>query len=982
MKKKIMAALIAALCCMSTIPCTPLAVTAESSSAEATADNYGFDINGTHKLTLADVAELSKKGYELSLHDFEPYSAKWYINDISCAATFVLDDGFSLSIYGDTAGVPQSVWLFKDDSRNGHIDIRQDDVDAYIWNMTNNEDDPEYAAKKVMTLDDVTELSKKGSDISWADLEGYKARRNTPASGTLSYYYSLENDYILIANGTEEEIDNLLLTHYNYNNSIDIRKGGVKEFIDKDSMFEVPAKEYSFDDIYGMTTEEVAGLFAEKGLTQEKGYRVYYQGKGAEFFYRCDSAAVLYPDNYLIMRVEDENDMRYSSTGELRSFWSNDGYVWNREKVFRSLGLPEEYFDVSVTTSLIRKPDYEVTKDNKSFDASGYDAYCSCLIKCSADDEEEFAALMNAARNYVQLHPDLYMLSTDEALPYYGQIKSSAQRIAEVISEYMQKSSIPGITSFKAGEASGSVSVGYPEEYDEQVRAYVEGIDSEGVRIEFEPHSKGYDMSGILTADDYANSITEYMKKNSIRGEALVIREDGVKKISVGYWDETCEPQIKAYVSGLGISEELIKYSHYEWTAFNDDAESTQLLKGDTNCDGQVDMGDAVLIMQALANPNKYGENGTAENHLTPQGKLNGDMDGNGLTVGDAQSIQLVLLGIVNDTDTAPLQPTTPHPVSFKDTDSAVKAINAGDVSGYTEKYRDDYLKMFKFFQNDGYIYQVKPDDEVKLNDEYGTALFPKAKYEDYGIGCYVKFRDKNYHIMFYYADADVLSETDGIAEYLGKRMGRRSDKEITVKDKNVSLLLHENGLRYADAFIDENHYFDVIGSVSEEELTEFLNVFEYEKMSINSSDIKTAVDWYHNTMDFVSNYWDIVNPGNIYSAVIKNTNELRTHLEVLWRENVISHYLEVYDDSFFENNVLFMASVYQPYGFGKSIYEVNDIAFSDDTIDVSVKTLTNGGSDVISLSIAQISVPKEKYSGQTVSWTIEKPSVLSDTYF
>ena len=90
MKKKIMAALIAALCCMSTVPCTPLAVTAESSSAEATADNYGFDINGTQKLTLADVAELSKKGYELSLHDFEPYSAKWYINDISCAATFAI----------------------------------------------------------------------------------------------------------------------------------------------------------------------------------------------------------------------------------------------------------------------------------------------------------------------------------------------------------------------------------------------------------------------------------------------------------------------------------------------------------------------------------------------------------------------------------------------------------------------------------------------------------------------------------------------------------------------------------------------------------------------------------------------------------------------------------------------------------------------------------------------------------------------------
>ena len=77
---------------------------------------------------------------------------------------------------------------------------------------------------------------------------------------------------------------------------------------------------------------------------------------------------------------------------------------------------------------------------------------------------------------------------------------------------------------------------------------------------------------------------------------------------------------------------------------------------------------------------------------------------------------------------------------------------------------------------------------------------------------------------------ADVLAETDGTAAYLKKRMGRNSDKEITVSDKTVSLLLHENGQRYANAFVDENHYFDVIGAVSEEEMTEFLNAFAYEK--------------------------------------------------------------------------------------------------------------------------------------------------------
>ena len=81
-------------------------------------------------------------------------------------------------------------------------------------------------------------------------------------------------------------------------------------------------------------------------------------------------------------------------------------------------------------------------------------------------------------------------------------------------------------------------------------------------------------------------------------------------------------------------------------TAAVSKSEEASGIKGDANCDGTVDMADAVMIMQAFANPNKYGINGTAEHHLTEQGKINGDMDGDGLTVGDAQAVQKKLLGI------------------------------------------------------------------------------------------------------------------------------------------------------------------------------------------------------------------------------------------------------------------------------------------------------------------------------------------------
>jgi len=72
---------------------------------------------------------------------------------------------------------------------------------------------------------------------------------------------------------------------------------------------------------------------------------------------------------------------------------------------------------------------------------------------------------------------------------------------------------------------------------------------------------------------------------------------------------------------------------------------------GDTNCDGEIDMSDVVLIMQSLANPDKFGLKGTDKNHITAQGEANGDVDksSKGITSNDALRIQEFLLGKVKD---------------------------------------------------------------------------------------------------------------------------------------------------------------------------------------------------------------------------------------------------------------------------------------------------------------------------------------------
>jgi hypothetical protein len=62
------------------------------------------------------------------------------------------------------------------------------------------------------------------------------------------------------------------------------------------------------------------------------------------------------------------------------------------------------------------------------------------------------------------------------------------------------------------------------------------------------------------------------------------------------------------------------------------------IIPGDSNCDGIVDLADAIYIMQALANPNRY--------QLTEMGRINGDVDRStvGITADDALAIQMSLL--------------------------------------------------------------------------------------------------------------------------------------------------------------------------------------------------------------------------------------------------------------------------------------------------------------------------------------------------
>ena len=87
-----------------------------------------------------------------------------------------------------------------------------------------------------------------------------------------------------------------------------------------------------------------------------------------------------------------------------------------------------------------------------------------------------------------------------------------------------------------------------------------------------------------------------------------------------------------------------------ETTTASEEESTTGLkpnLLGDANCDEKVNIADAVFIMQAVTNPDKYGEG--RPNGITPQGVANGDVDKTkkGLDSNDALKIQKFKLGLI-----------------------------------------------------------------------------------------------------------------------------------------------------------------------------------------------------------------------------------------------------------------------------------------------------------------------------------------------
>lgn len=123
--------------------------------------------------------------------------------------------------------------------------------------------------------------------------------------------------------------------------------------------------------------------------------------------------------------------------------------------------------------------------------------------------------------------------------------------------------------------------------------------------------------------------------------------------------------------NGSGVENSVIRCGYFNDTtavAYNVDTvdgyvkvvgetsnPDTDGMRGDANCDKNVDLADAVLIMQSIANPDAFGISGSDPTHMTEQGAKNADVaggsadkGGDGVTNADALRIQEYRLKLVD----------------------------------------------------------------------------------------------------------------------------------------------------------------------------------------------------------------------------------------------------------------------------------------------------------------------------------------------
>ena len=349
------------------------------------------------------------------------------------------------------------------------------------------------------------------------------------------------------------------------------------------------------------------------------------------------------------------------------------------------------------------------------------------LIEVMSDSDAQLVKSFIETEGKGAFYIDFTPLGPDRGIRILA-CEEGLENVRGNVCQFMEENNIIGYTYYKSTNTNIITVVCNSNEDIEHIKAYVAEKCYRAERLEYELPDFEVNPPEIspTNLEEMRLILDDFIKQNGMNGYTTIRPRKGEDKVWIildTVKDEYYR-KIELFMTLYGIDSDNVIISVETTNASTN--EST--VKGDTNCDGSVDLSDAVMIMQALANPNKYGIDGTAEHHLTKQGKFNGDMDGDGLTVGDAQSIQRKLLGL----DKADSQSIDSSLIANK----LFRYEKSADPGIYDDLCDISFGSNGTYFYHIGYYVSSNQDqgtwtisgETLVLTGQYGTNKF---RYED-----------------------------------------------------------------------------------------------------------------------------------------------------------------------------------------------------------------------------------------------------------
>ncbi len=156
-------------------------------------------------------------------------------------------------------------------------------------------------------------------------------------------------------------------------------------------------------------------------------------------------------------------------------------------------------------------------------------------------------------------------------------------------------------------------------------------------------YSEGFFEYGYITAYNIENKeiLEKYINENELNChlEEEDFGEDSIVKVVPDYEISSLDHcnLFEQIYKDTGVSQRWLINEDIN-TLSEGDVDLMNNTPGDANENGELDMADAVLIMQCCSNPDEY--------RLTAQGRYNADFNNDGITNEDALTVQKILLEI------------------------------------------------------------------------------------------------------------------------------------------------------------------------------------------------------------------------------------------------------------------------------------------------------------------------------------------------